>query len=58
LGLNPGLATHVQEDISRREIEQYNQVRAALVEEINRNNQEVAQRSLMHMYPPVPAQRE
>jgi hypothetical protein len=36
------------------EIEKYKQLRAALVAEIDQSNQEVAQRSLIRSYPPIP----
>jgi len=54
LGLNPGLPTHEQETQCRMEIEKYKQLRAALVAEIDQSNQEVAQRSLIRSYPPIP----
>ena len=44
--LNPGLPTHVQEDMCRREIEKYKQLRAAVVAVTNQNDQEVSQSSL------------
>jgi hypothetical protein len=54
LGLNPGLPTHEQEIQCRIEIEKYKRLRAALVAEIDRSNQEVAQRSLIRSYPSIP----
>jgi len=53
LSLNPGLPIHEQEVHRRMEKEKHEHARAAIVAEMNRNDQEVAQRSLIHLYPPV-----
>jgi len=47
LGLNPGLPTHEQEAQRRMEVEKYKQLRAKLQDEINQNDQEIAERSVI-----------
>jgi hypothetical protein len=55
MSVNPGLPTYEQEAIRRREMEQYRELRADLVDEINRNNQELAQDAVIPPRPQVPA---
>jgi hypothetical protein len=47
LGLNPGLPAHEQEAQRRMEVEKYKQLRAKLQDEINQNDQEIAERSVI-----------
>ena len=51
LSYNPGLPSHDQEAKRHIEIKQYMQLRANLVAQIIRNNQEMCERSLIPIYP-------
>jgi hypothetical protein len=55
LGVNPGLPTLEQDAVRSMIIEQHEKIRAALVAQIQANDREVAERSLIPVHPPAPA---